>query len=180
MGLEESSEGAEEEGVVLLGPELGYIEDCGFSFGFAFSGKRDGVDDFVNGTGWEDDGDCVGFSPLGADRSPEGADMRCSPGAVGHDNVDGATDATVEIGEQMPISFFEGPSQPLARAGVKAFAKGWGGVKRAEHVGRYCGIMHVGPRGDSGKEEFGKGKGEGVAHCVNENVGYDQREGIIC
>lgn len=40
--------------------------------------------------------------------------------------------------------------------------------------------MDIGTSRNGGEEEFGESKGEGVAHGVDEDVGYDKREGIRC
>ena len=53
------------------------------------------MDDLVDGYGREDDGDGVWFSALGADGTPERADVRCGPGTVRHDHVYGASDAAI-------------------------------------------------------------------------------------
>lgn len=39
--------------------------------------------------------------------------------------------------------------------------------------------MDVGASGDGGKDGFRQGKGKGVAHCIDEDVGNKQGEGVI-
>lgn len=105
--------------------------------------------------------------------------MGGGPGAVGHDQVDGAAHAAVKAGEQMPVSFFEEAAETFARAGVEAFAKGGSGVKGAEHVGGNGRVVDVGSGGNGGEEEFGECEGEGVAHGIDEDIGDEKRKGIV-
>lgn len=39
--------------------------------------------------------------------------------------------------------------------------------------------MHVGAGGYGREEEFGEGEGEGVAHCIDEDVRDEKGEGVV-
>lgn len=143
----------------------------------AFLGEGYGADDFVDGDGWEDHGDGVWFPPLAAGGTPKCADVGSGPGTIRHYNINGAADTTVEVGEKMPVLFFDKPSETLARAGVETLSGA--AVKRAEHVGGDGRVVDVGAGGDGGEEEFGEGEGEGVAHCVDEDVGDEEGESVV-
>lgn len=105
--------------------------------------------------------------------------MGSGPGAVGHNDIDGSADAAVKASKKMPVFFLQEAAEAHARASVETFSESRGDVKGAEHVGRYGRIVDIGAGGDGGKEEPGKGKGKGVSHGVDEDVGNEKREGII-
>lgn len=58
----------------------------------------------------------MGFPTFCTHGPPEGTNVGGSPGTVAHDDVDGTTDAAVEVGEEVPIPFLE--KSPKAPAGT--------------------------------------------------------------
>ena len=106
--------------------------------------------------------------------------MRGRPGAIRHNNVNLTADTTIEFGEEVPVSFFEGAAEAFSCAGIEALISRRGGVvEGGQHVGGDGGVVYVGACGDGGEEEFGEGEGEGVAHCVDEDVGHEEGESIV-
>lgn len=103
--------------------------------------------------------------------------MGRGPRTVRHYDIDGAADAAVEVGEEMPVLFFDKPAETLACAGVETLTGA--AVERAKHVGGDGRVVDVGAGGDGGEEEFGEGEGEGVAHCVDEDVGNEEGESVV-
>lgn len=163
--------------MVFLGPELRDVQYRLVAVFLGFLGEGYGADDFVHGAGWEDDGDWVWFPPFAAGRTPKCADVGSGPRTVCHYDIDRAADTTVEVGEEVPVLFFHEPAEAFACAGVETLS---GGVERAKHVGGDGRVVDVGASGNGGEEELGEGEGEGVAHCVNENVGDKKGESVVC
>ncbi|KAL8831185.1 MAG: hypothetical protein Q9170_005413, partial [Blastenia crenularia] len=179
-GADEAGKGAKEKGMVFLRPELSYAEDSRVPVPFARFVKRNSVDDFVNRDGRKDDGNGVWFPSLGADGTPECADMGGGPRTVCHYEIDRAANTAIEVGEKMPVFLLERTTNTFACAGIETFSQGGRGVKRAKHVGGDSRVVNVGSRRDRGKEEFAESKGKGVAHGVDEDIGNEKGECIIC
>lgn len=85
--------------MTLFWSELSYVEDFRSPVLFACFVKGDCADDLVDCDWREDDRDRGWFFPFGADRTPESADVRGGPGAVGHDQIHRAADIAIQVRE---------------------------------------------------------------------------------
>ncbi|KAI7514874.1 UDP-Glycosyltransferase/glycogen phosphorylase [Hortaea werneckii] len=164
VGLEESGEGVEDDGVAFFRTELRDVEDV-----FAHGARR--VDDF----------DRVGFPRRGARVAPEALHVALGPGGIGHDHVDAAADEGVELREEFPVDFFAFAQEALAEPGVQALVRFDFAVEAAEHVGGDGGVVDVGACCDRGGEEpFAQAECEGgearVAGCEDPVAGGEVEE----
>jgi hypothetical protein len=118
--VKEASERAQDERVVLLGPELSDIQDDGFPAALRVLIDKDSRLDFGYCRGREDDdGIFEGTArPCGA---PDGPDMCLCPGRVAHDNVNMSSDPTVETGKCQPVLALDLALEPLARTRIDTF-----------------------------------------------------------